>query len=188
MNTPNKLTLIRIVLVPVFMAFLLWPDCPHRFLIAGLVFGAAALTDLFDGRLARKNNQITDFGKFMDPIADKLLIAGALAAVIQLGLCSAWVLVLILAREFLVTSLRLVAASTGKVIAANLWGKVKTITQMVAVIGVFVLQEGAYLRWLPSWMPLVLIGEVLLWLSAAATVISGGVYLWQNRKFINTAK
>lgn len=188
MNTPNKLTLLRIVLVPVFMAFLLWVDCPHNFLIAGLIFGAAAITDSIDGKMARKNNQVTDFGKFMDPIADKLLIAGALAALVELGLCSSWVLIIVLAREFLVTSLRLIAATGGKVIAANMWGKIKTATQMVAVSVIFAMYEAVYLGWIPAGFPVDVIGDILLWISAAATLVSGVIYVWENRKLVNTAK
>ncbi len=188
MNTPNKLTLIRIALVPVFMAFILWEGCPHNDLIAGLIFGAAALTDLFDGKLARKNGQVTVFGKFMDPIADKLLISGALVAFVQRGLCSAWIVIIILAREFLVTSLRLIAVGEGKVLAANMWGKVKTVTQITAVVVVFLLQETAYLGWLPEWLPYGAVGTGLLWISAVATLLSGAMYLWENRSLVNTAK
>lgn len=188
MNTPNKLTLIRIIMVPVFMAFILWDTCPHHYLIAGLLFGAAALTDMLDGRLARKNGQVTTFGKFMDPIADKLLISGALVAFVQQGLCSAWIVIIILAREFLVTSLRLVAAGEGKVLAANMWGKVKTVTQIVAVVLVFLMQEISYLGFMPDWFPVIAAGEGLLWLAAVATVVSGAVYLWENRSLVNAAK
>ena len=188
MNTPNKLTILRILLVPVFVGVLLWEDCPHRFLIAGLVFGAAALTDMFDGQIARKRNIVTDFGKFMDPIADKLLVCAAYAVFIELGMCSAWVIILILAREFAVTSLRLVAVGGGKVIAANLWGKVKTVSQIVAVIAVMLIQELCYLNWMPVWFPVDLLQQLLIWFSVVLTVISGVVYLLQNKKFIDVAK
>lgn len=189
MNTPNRLTLLRILLVPAFMFFLLWGGCPHNYLIAGLIFGLASLTDLVDGKLARKNNQVTDFGKFMDPIADKLLICGAFAAFLQLGLSNAWMLIIVLAREFLVTSLRLVVvANGGRVVAANMWGKAKTVSQMVAVIAVMLMQELLYLGWLPAGFPALLVGDLLLWVSVALTAVSGAVYLWQNRKFVNVLK
>lgn len=185
MNTPNKLTLLRVVLVPVYMLFLMWDGLAHRFLIGGLIFGVAAITDLFDGKLARKNNQVTDFGKFMDPIADKLLICGAFCALVQMGLCSAWILFIVLFREFIVSSLRMIAAAKGgKVIAANMWGKVKTVTQIVALSVIFLMQELLYLHWLPVWFPADLLGSILLWISAAVTLISGGIYLWDNKKYI----
>ena len=157
-------------------------------MIAGLLFGAAALTDLFDGRLARKNDQVTTFGKFMDPIADKLLISGALVAFVQQGLCSAWVVIVILAREFLVTSLRLIAAGEGRVLAAGIWGKVKTVTQITAVVLVFLLEEFAYIGCPPGGFPRSAVEEVFLWIAAAATLISGAVYLWQNRDLLRAAK
>lgn len=189
MNTPNKLTLLRIIMVPFFMAFLLWTDCPHNYLIAGLLFGAAAITDCIDGKLARKHNQITDFGKFMDPIADKLLVCGALVAMVELGLCSSWVVIVVLLREFLVQSLRLMAAAgDGKVIAANMWGKVKTVTQMIAIIAVMAFQEGVYIGLFPDGNLMTLLGEILLWISAAATLISGVVYLKQNINFVKNTK
>lgn len=189
MNTPNKLTMLRIIMVPIFMAFLLWTACPHSYLIAGLLFGAAAITDCIDGKLARKYNQITDFGKFMDPIADKLLVCGALIAMVELGLCSSWVVIIVLLREFMVTSLRLIAAANGgKVIAANMWGKVKTVTQMVAIIAVMAFQEGVYIGLLPDGNLMNLLGQILLWISAAATLISGAVYLKENFDYVKNAK
>lgn len=188
MNTPNKLTVLRMILVPVFVAILLWEGCPHRFLIAGLVFAAAALTDLFDGKIARKRNLVTDFGKFMDPIADKLLVCAAYVAFVQLGCCSAWVVILILAREFAVTSIRLVAASGGKVVAANLWGKAKTVSQMIAVGVVLLVQEFLWLGWLPGWFPAAAVQSAAIWISVVLTVISGVIYLWDNKKFVDPSK
>lgn len=127
MNTPNKLTILRILLVPFFVAALLLAVIPHHFLIAGLIFGVASLTDLLDGKLARKRGQITDFGKFADPLADKILVISALICFVQLGIIGAVPVIVLLFREFAVTSIRLVAASNGKVVAANLWGKAKTV-------------------------------------------------------------
>lgn len=188
MNTPNKLTMLRMVLVPVFVAILLWEGCPHRFLISGLVFAVAALTDLFDGKIARKQNLVTDFGKFMDPIADKLLVCAAYVTFVQLGYCSAWVVILVLAREFAVTSMRLVAASSGKVVAANIWGKAKTVSQMIAVGVVLLMHELLLLGWMPGWFPVAIVQNTVIWISVVLTVVSGVVYLLDNKKFIDPSK
>lgn len=199
MNTPNKLTLLRILLVPFFVLFLLLPAVPHHYLLAGLVFGAAALTDHFDGRLARKHGQITDFGKFADPLADKILVASAFVCFVQLDLVSAVAVIIILFREFLVTSIRLVASGKGKVIAANQWGKAKTISQIVAVLLVVVLQYGNELISL-GILPLAMeearifsqvalvVGQIATWICVLFTLISGAIYLWDNREFVKTAK
>ena len=182
MNLPNKLTLTRILLVPVFMIFVslgqyITPSYnPRYYLIAGLIFAAASFTDFLDGHLARKWNMVTDFGKFADPLADKLLTTVAFIYMMRDGVCSPVVLCIILAREFAVSGLRMVAAGAkdGKVIAANMWGKVKTVLQMLTgnVLG----QQCAD------------IASVLCWVVAAVTAISGIKYLWDNRSFINTAK
>lgn len=180
MNTPNKLTVFRIVLVPVFMAFALLPAGRWRFLAALAVFIVASVTDLIDGRLARKYNQVTTFGKFMDPLADKLLVCAALVVFVQVGLASTWAVVLIIAREFLVTSLRLLALDgSGEVIAANIWGKIKTNSQMYAII-LALLAAGLGG---PLW-----IGYLLVWVAAVFTAVSGLQYLWAYRRYINTTK
>lgn len=188
MNLPNKLTLMRIILIPFFVVFLLWEQLSCHYLIALIIFSIASLTDLLDGKIARKYNLVTNFGKFMDPIADKLLICAAYAAFIQLDICGAWVMVLILAREFTITSLRLVAVGEGTVIAANYWGKVKTASQMVVTILVMILRQCVEWAWLPqnAWVSNVCTG--LIWISVALTLISGVVYLMQNKKFLNPAK
>ena len=193
MNLPNKLTLMRIVLVPVFMVFaglgqIGTPACNRMFyLVAAIVFAVASFTDYLDGHLARKWNIVTDFGKFADPLADKLLTTTAFLYMMHDGVCSPVVLVIILAREFAVSGLRMVAASApgGKLIAANMWGKVKTVLQMLVIILYYVLA---------AFAPADAIGAVslismgLCWLVAAVTLISGAKYLWDNRSFINTAK
>ena len=193
MNLPNKLTLTRIVLVPVFMIFVSLTQVgtdsfrPVWYLVAGIVFAAASITDFLDGHLARKWHMVTDFGKFADPLADKLLTTTAFLYMMHDGVCSPVVLVIILAREFAVSGLRMVAASApgGKVIAANMWGKVKTVLQMLVIILYYVLT---------AFAPADAIGAVslismgLCWLVAAVTLISGAKYLWDNRSFINTAK
>ena len=201
MNLPNKLTLTRIILVPVFMVFVSMTQIgtedfnPTWYLVAGIIFAAASFTDFLDGHLARKWNMVTDFGKFADPLADKLLTTVAFIYMLRDGVCSPVVLCIILAREFAVSGLRMVAASAkdGKVIAANMWGKVKTVLQMLSIIFYFF---GTSLCAMTSAgseqaVRVVLVAAVsivLCWLVAAVTAISGIKYLWDNRSFINTAK
>ena len=190
MNLPNKLTVARILLVPFFVAALLI-DFPLNNLVALALFGAASLTDMFDGKIARKHGLITDFGKFADPLADKILVISALLCVVQLGLCDCVAVIIVLFREFVVTSIRLIAAAKGKVIAANMWGKVKTVTQIVAIVCVLVMQTvldlGGLGVQLPAALPSVftVIGEVLIWISTFFAVLSGVVYVAQNRQFIS---
>ena len=196
MNLPNKLTLCRIILVPVFMVFVSLTEFGTEtfnatwYLVAGIVFAAASFTDYLDGHLARKWHMVTDFGKFADPLADKLLTTVALIYMMRDGVCSPVVLCIILAREFAVSGLRMVAAGAkdGKVIAANMWGKVKTVLQMLTIIfyffGISLTYGNTVLGNLNVW----LISDWLCWLVAAATAISGIKYLWDNRSFINTAK
>ncbi len=190
MNLPNKLTVLRILLVPFFVAALLI-DFPLNNLVALALFGAASLTDMFDGKIARKRGLITDFGKFADPLADKILVISALLCFVQLGLCDCVAVIIVLFREFVVTSIRLIAAAKGKVIAANMWGKVKTVTQIVAIVCVLVMQTvldlGGLGVQLPAALPPIftVIGEVLIWISTFFAVISGVVYVAQNRQFIS---
>ncbi len=196
MNLPNKLTLCRIILVPVFMIFVSLTEFGTEtfnatwYLVAGIVFAAASFTDYLDGHLARKWHMVTDFGKFADPLADKLLTTVALIYMMRDGVCSPVVLCIILAREFAVSGLRMVAAGAkdGKIIAANMWGKVKTVLQMLTIIfyffGISLTYGNTVLGNLNVW----LISYWLCWLVAAATAISGIKYLWDNRSFINTAK
>mgnify|MGYP000798298298 CR=1 FL=1 len=196
MNLPNKLTMLRVILVPVFMVFAAL--CRYGtqdfnaglMLAAGIVFAVASFTDFLDGHLARKWNMVTDFGKFADPLADKLLTTVAFIYMMRDGVCSPVVLCIILAREFAVSGLRMVAAGAkdGKVIAANMWGKVKTVLQMLSIIFYFF---GMAIAANVSWDATVMVvgaSVVLCWLVAAVTAISGIKYLWDNRSFINTAK
>ncbi len=195
MNLPNKLTVLRMILVPFFVLAILWPF-PHHFLVALALFGAASYTDHLDGKLARKNNQITDFGKFMDPLADKILVISALVCFVSLNLCDVWLVLLIIAREFMVTSIRLVAAGKGSVIAANNWGKVKTVSQIVAICVILLLQhivELGDLRLVPfvnGEMVLLFwgIGEVFLAIATFFAVLSGLIYLKQNWDIVKNAK
>ena len=198
MNFPNKLTVGRIILVPLFVAALLIPFPLHN-IAALLLFIAASITDLLDGKIARKHNLITDFGKFADPLADKILVLSALLCFIQLGWCDCVAVIIVLFREFTVTSIRLIAAAKGEVIAANIWGKVKTVTQMVAIIAILVFRAAYEVifillpaditgnadfcatanQWL-FWG-----GEALVWISTVFAIISGVIYLVQNRHFIS---
>ena len=196
MNLPNKLTLTRIILVPVFMVFVSLTSLsgiaagsfqPTYYLIAGIVFAVASFTDFLDGHLARKWNMVTDFGKFADPLADKLLTTVAFIYMLRDGVCSPVVLCIILAREFAVSGLRMVAAGAkdGKVIAANMWGKVKTVLQMLTIIFYYFAAALAG----PTDVGVVsLVTVVLCWLCGAATLLSGCIYLWQNRQLFMQAK
>ena len=204
MNLPNKLTLTRILLVPVFMVFVSLTSLsgiadgsfqPTYYLIAGIVFAAASFTDFLDGHLARKWNMVTDFGKFADPLADKLLTTVAFIYMMRDGVCSPVVLCIILAREFAVSGLRMVAAGAkdGKVIAANMWGKVKTVLQMLSIIFYFFGMSIASMSATGAeqgvrQILVISISMALCWLVTAVTAISGIKYLWDNRSFINTAK
>ena len=192
MNLPNKLTMLRILLVPVFMVLAgvtQYGAASYTtgawYLAAGIVFAAASFTDYLDGYLARKWNLVTDFGKFADPLADKLLTTVAFLYMMRDGVCSIWVVAVILAREFAVAGVRMEAAAGSKVIAANMWGKVKTVLQMVTIIYYYF---AAALADPADAMAVGLISQVLCWLVAAVTLISGVKYLWDNRRFINTAK
>lgn len=193
MNLPNKLTVGRIALVPLFVATLLI-DFPFNNVVALIIFIAASLTDLFDGKIARKRNLVTDFGKFADPLADKILVLAALLCFVQNGLCDCIAVIIVLFREFAVTSIRLIAASKGQVVAANIWGKVKTVTQMIAVIVILIFQS--ILDFLVNTALTVdiyftlentfqIAGMVLIWISTIFAIISGVIYIIQNRHFIS---
>ena len=194
MKLPNKLTLVRILLVPVFMLFaggVLLAYQPAGYFLAGAVFAVASFTDFLDGYLARRWHLVTDFGKFADPLADKLLTTTAFLYMLKDGVCSPVVLTLILAREFAVSGVRMVAASApgGKVIAANWWGKIKTVLQMVTILvyyfGLGTLSLGGSMA---ANQAFYWVSKGLCWLVALVTVLSGAQYIWQNRQFINTAK
>ena len=177
------------------MAALLIPFFLHT-IVALVLFIAASITDMLDGRIARKRNLITDFGKFADPLADKILVLAALLCFVQNGWCDCIAVIIVLFREFTVTSIRLIAAAKGEVIAANIWGKVKTVTQMVAIITILVFRA-AYdiivplLPQLPDSITaginqwLFLGGETLIWISTVFAIISGVIYVKQNYHFIS---
>ena len=194
MNTANKLTLLRVFLIPVFLVVMYWGFPGYRY-VALAVYVVACLTDLLDGYIARHYNQVSDFGKFADPLADKLLTTVAFIYMMRDGVCSPVVLCIILAREFAVSGLRMVAAGAkdGKVIAANMWGKVKTVLQMLSIIFYFFGMSFATMSASGTeqgvrQILVISISMVLCWLVAAVTAISGIKYLWDNRSFINTAK
>ncbi|RGZ95969.1 CDP-diacylglycerol--glycerol-3-phosphate 3-phosphatidyltransferase [Ruminococcus bromii] len=192
MNLPNKLTVGRIILVPFFVAALL-ANFPLNNAVALIIFIAASLTDMFDGKIARKNGLVTDFGKFADPLADKILVLAALLCFVQLGICDCVAVIIVLFREFSVTSIRLIAASKGKVVAANMWGKAKTVSQMIAIIAVIAMQivlelpeVGLNFINAATFEPIFFVaGEILIWISVVFTIISGVVYIIQNRQFIS---
>lgn len=168
MNLPNKLTMLRVICVPVFCVLY----AKGMYLAAVAVFAAASLTDMLDGRIARKYNLVTNFGKIMDPLADKILVYSAFCLMIQDMTIPAWMLIVILFREFLVAGMRTVAASEGIVIAAGITGKIKTTLQMFAVLMLIPHIDG-------TWN---LIAQILLWASLVMTVVSGAEYVWKNRE------
>ncbi len=182
MNLPNKLTLLRVILVPFFILFFLAEAIPGNYIFAILIFAAASVTDALDGHIARKNNLITTFGKFLDPLADKVLVAAALCCFTERGLMSSVPLVIIISREFMVSGLRLVTANEGVVVAAGIWGKLKTAFTMVAIVVILVFCCAGIAD------KFQIISDILIWVSTLLTVISGGVYLKGYWKYIDTDK
>lgn len=173
MNLPNKLTVLRVILIPFFVAFLLLSPGNEAFKWTALViFVVASLTDMLDGKIARKYNLITDFGKFMDPLADKLLVCSAMICLIELQRIPSWIVVIIIAREFTISGFRLIAADNGKVIAASYWGKFKTTFQMFMVIFMIMNLEMA---------PFPLITQILMWIALVLTIVSLCDYLIKNK-------
>ncbi len=187
MNTPNKLTLLRILLVPVFLLFFLCEVIPLHSVWALVVFALASTTDAMDGHIARSRNLITNFGKFLDPVADKVLVFAALVAFIDFGWASSVAVIIMIAREFLVSSLRMVAADNGTVIAAGKLGKLKTAVTMASIVAVLVLSAVMEFGLLEEF-PIGTISNILVWVSAAITVVSGIEYLWNNRSQFNSSK
>ena len=175
MNLPNKLTIVRVCLIPFFVAALLF-DHGNNYtmrIVANVLFIVASLTDLFDGKIARKYNLVTNFGKFMDPLADKLLVCSALICLIELGQLPAWVVIIIISREFIISGFRLVAADNGVVIAASYWGKFKTTFQMAAVI--------LMIFNIPA---LTLVTNIVVVIAVALTIISLVDYVAKNIKIL----
>ncbi len=191
MNMPNKLTIFRVFLAPIYLLLML-VDFPFHYLVAGIVFGGAALTDLLDGHLARKYGQVTNMGKFLDPLADKMLTTAAFLAFLREGCLDIWAVMLILTREFMVTSIRLIAAKEGTVIAASFSGKLKTVMQYIAIL--FTIAALEFQTWqttvlagfdLPDMVfdiP-VTVGTSLLWVATILTVWSGVQYVLGGKHF-----
>ena len=187
MNLPNKLTLVRCILTPIFL-FLMLAEFPFHYGAALLVFIAASLTDYFDGKIAREQHLVTNLGKFLDPLADKVLTTAAFLGIMsELGspaiLC--WAVMLILTREFMVTSVRLLAAKDGVVVAASFAGKLKTVMQMVAIIYMLTAMQVCSLGITTRGMNmgLLILGFLLIWVSVIATVVSGIQYVWALRHY-----
>ena len=175
MNLPNKLTILRVLLIPLFCVFLAFsPDSDMWRWISLAVFALACLTDWADGKIARQNNLVTNFGKFMDPIADKLLVMSAFVMLCAQGRMEAWAVIVIMAREFIVSGFRLVAAEGGVVIAASTIAKFKTVSQMLAVMLTIIFVPG----------PLAIIAKLVLYVSVVLTALSGIDYVWKNRQFL----
>lgn len=194
MNLPNKLTILRIIIVP-FMVTTMLIDFPFHYFVSGILFGIASITDYFDGKIAREQNLITNFGKFADPIADKILVISALVCFLAKGLCDPIIIIFVLFREFIVSSVRLSAAANGTVVAANIWGKLKTVAQIIAIVAVFVLQfvlEIVSLFTDPNTSAIYTslangfyyVGEVLMWISTIFCILSGIIYVLDNKDAI----
>ncbi|NLN82583.1 MAG: CDP-diacylglycerol--glycerol-3-phosphate 3-phosphatidyltransferase [Clostridiales bacterium] len=191
MNTPNRLSVLRVIMAPLYLLLLLL-DFPFHYIIAALMFVAASITDYFDGRIARTQGLVTNFGKFLDPLADKMLTTAAFLGFLASGHLDVWAVMLILAREFMVTSVRLIAAKDGVVVAASMAGKSKTVAQYIAIIYMMAALEfstwkstllsGLSLPEQAYTLPLS-IGRVFIWVSVILTLISGIQYVWQLRRY-----
>ncbi|MGN0665221.1 MAG: CDP-diacylglycerol--glycerol-3-phosphate 3-phosphatidyltransferase [Huintestinicola sp.] len=188
MNLPNKLTVLRVVLVPFFIFFLLTDIVPCSALLAFVVFAAASITDALDGHIARSRNLVTNFGKFLDPLADKVLVISALVCFIQMGFVDAVPVIIIIAREFMVSGLRLIVANEGVVVAAGIWGKLKTAFTMAAIVIIllFAMIFGKDSSGYASWV--IITEQVLIWISTVLTIISGMKYLMGYKDYINSDK
>ena len=175
MNLPNKLTTLRVIMIPFFVFFLLWQNGENYTfrMIALALFIIASLTDLLDGKIARKYNLVTNFGKFMDPLADKLLVCSALICLIELNALPAWMVIIIISREFIISGFRLIASDNGVVIAASYWGKFKTTFQMVSVV-LLILDIPA----------LAFVTTICVWIALVLTIVSLVDYIYKNHKIL----
>ncbi len=179
MNLPNKITVFRVVMIPFFLVFMLAGGIPYGKYIAAAIFIVAALSDLLDGYLARKNNLVTNFGKFMDPIADKLLVSSALICFVELKLLPAWIVIIIIAREFIISAFRLIASDNGVVIAASWWAKVKTTVQMIMSIMLIINLDDPIIN---------VLEQVVIYLAVVLTLVSLVEYLIKNKNVLNEKK
>ncbi|MDF2943745.1 MAG: putative rane protein [Herbinix sp.] len=175
MNLPNKITLFRVFMIPIFLVFMLIPDMPYGRYIAGAIFIVAALSDLLDGYIARKHNLVTNFGKFMDPLADKLLVCSALICFVELGLLPAWIVIIIISREFIISGFRLIASDNGIVIAASWWGKLKTNVQMIMSVMLIINLDNAVMN---------ILEQITIYLAVALTIISLVDYMVKNKSVL----
>ena len=179
MNLPNKLTVLRVLLIPFFVFFMLVPVVDYSNYIAVAIFIIASLTDLADGKIARKYNLVTNFGKFMDPLADKLLVCSAMICLVANGQLAAWMVIVIISREFIISGFRLVASDNGVVIAASYWGKFKTTFQMLMIIVLILNLPGRFFE---------ILGVVLTWVALILTVVSLCDYLIKNKDVLKEQK
>lgn len=173
MNLPNKLTMMRVILIPFFVFFMLTDFVPYSGLIALAIFIVASITDFLDGRIARKYNLITNFGKFMDPLADKILTISGMICLVELGRIPAWIVIIIVAREFIISGFRLIAVENGIVIAANMWGKLKTNFQIFMII--LMIMNIPLLK---------IITDITMWIALALTIISLVTYVSANKQVL----
>lgn len=179
MNLPNKITILRVFMIPLFLIFFLVPNIPYRNIIAAIIFITASLTDFIDGYIARKYHLVTNFGKFADPLADKLLVSAALICFVQLQLVPAWIIIVIISREFIISGFRLVASDNGVVIAASYWGKFKTTSQMIMCILLIINLDYQVFN---------ILEQIFTYLALALTVISLVDYLYKNRNVLSDKK
>ncbi|MDD3174588.1 MAG: CDP-diacylglycerol--glycerol-3-phosphate 3-phosphatidyltransferase [Herbinix sp.] len=173
MNLPNKITLFRVFMIPLFLVFMLVPGIQYGRFIAAGIFIIAALSDFVDGYIARKHNLVTNFGKFMDPLADKLLVSSALICFVELKLLAAWIVIIIIAREFIISGFRLIASDNGVVIAASWWGKLKTNVQMILSVMLIINLDYPVIN---------ILEQVAIYLAVFLTVVSLIDYMIKNKR------
>ncbi|NLL72433.1 MAG: CDP-diacylglycerol--glycerol-3-phosphate 3-phosphatidyltransferase [Clostridiales bacterium] len=176
MNLPNKITITRVLMIPLYLVFMLIPQIPNARLIATIIFTVAALSDAVDGYIARKHNLITNFGKFMDPIADKLLVCSALICFVEFNQIPSWIAIIIIAREFIISGFRLIASDNNVVLAASWWGKIKTNVQVVMSILLTINLDISFIN---------VLEVISIYLAMALTVISLVDYLYKNRQLLS---
>ncbi len=179
MNLPNKLTVFRVVLIPFFVVFLLYPEVQYGNYIATAIFALASLTDFADGKIARKYNLVTNFGKFMDPLADKLLVCAAMICLVETGRLAAWIVIVIMSREFIISGFRLIASDNGIVIAASYWGKFKTVFQMLMIIVLTLDLDYEFFD---------MLGMALTYTALVLTVVSLFDYIAKNKAVLKEQK
>lgn len=172
MNTPNKLTLLRVIMIPLFILFYLYQVVPFSGIIATVLFVAAFFTDWLDGYLARKTNQVTNFGKIMDPLADKVLVAAAMVCFTWNGIVNPWITIVILAREFTISGIRIAAAAEGNVVAASIYGKLKTVWQFISITIALILGKHCVV-------------DICMWINLALTLLSGIDYIIKNKSYLS---